>query len=305
MAGKYTLDELKTMFSEEGCELLEDEYLGCNQKLRYKCVCGNEAYTQTHRFKRGIRCRHCGAKKVAALKKLTIDQAKEVFVNGGCELLEDNYENNHTAMRYRCSCGNSSKITLSDFKTGKRCKACGVSKVAEKLAYDYSFVSSYFSSAGCILLDKTYTNNHAKLNYICSCGNKSKITFKSFLNGNRCKECSSEKRKGENHHNWNSERTERQRRLGRGADGPIRKWARHVKKRDDNTCVKCGISEEIMVAHHIESYDAKEELRFDVSNGATLCRRCHKSFHMTYGYKNNTKSQFGEFLRRVKDAHDY
>jgi len=65
-------------------------------------------------------------------KKLTYEFVKNYFEELGCELLEKNYKNTHYPMRYRCSCGNISKISFSSFKNGSRCKKCGDKKSSEK-----------------------------------------------------------------------------------------------------------------------------------------------------------------------------
>lgn len=54
-----------------------------------------------------------------------------------------------------------------------------------------------------------------------------------------------------------------------------------VKLRDNWTCQDCqdkGEKVGIQV-HHIKSWGAHPDLRYEVSNGITLCRRCHKSRH--------------------------
>lgn len=39
-----------------------------------------------------------------------------------------------------------------------------------------------------------------------------------------------------------------------------------------------------------------ESERLDINNGITLTEEIHKKFHKMYGYKNNTKKQFEEFI---------
>lgn len=55
-----------------------------------------------------------------------------------------------------------------------------------------------------------------------------------------------------------------------------KKWANDVKERDTYVCQKCGsnIKEEIH-AHHIVPWADSVALRFDISNGISLCRKCH------------------------------
>lgn len=52
-------------------------------------------------------------------------------------------------------------------------------------------------------------------------------------------------------------------------------WVGAVKYRDGFKCVKCG-SEYKTEAHHIKPVHSHPELILDVSNGMTLCKKCHK-----------------------------
>lgn len=51
-------------------------------------------------------------------------------------------------------------------------------------------------------------------------------------------------------------------------------WRRLVKERDKE-CKNCGIKENLH-AHHIIPWKINESKRFDIENGLTLCRSCHK-----------------------------
>lgn len=55
-------------------------------------------------------------------------------------------------------------------------------------------------------------------------------------------------------------------------------WRRAVLARDGHACVRCGATEHLH-AHHVEEWATCPELRFDVDNGQTLCRSCHRAEH--------------------------
>ena len=59
----------------------------------------------------------------------------------------------------------------------------------------------------------------------------------------------------------------------------MRKWKKLVFARDNYTCQNCGCVVGTLNAHHIKPFSAFQELRFDVSNGITLCRKCHINLH--------------------------
>jgi len=116
-------------------------------------------------------------------KKLSYQYIKKFFQDNRCELLDSEYKNSRTKLRYRCSCGNESLILWSHFKSGSRCNKC------YKRNLPISDVKDFFESKDCKLLSKEYINNREKLKYICNCGNISEITYGNFKNGQRCRKC--------------------------------------------------------------------------------------------------------------------
>lgn len=90
-------------------------------------------------------------------------------------------------------------------------------------------------------------------------------------------------------------------------------WRELIFKRDNYTCQKCGGQGCYLHPHHIKSYNIlmseflhkynqfspiedKETLTrlaityepfWDIDNGTTLCKKCHKEFHKLFGNKNN------------------
>jgi hypothetical protein len=74
-------------------------------------------------------------------------------------------------------------------------------------------------------------------------------------------------------------------------------WRKSVFERDNFTCQKCRIKGGHLHPHHILNFSQYPELRFDMDNGITLCKECHKLFHKIYGKQNNTREQLNEFLR--------
>jgi hypothetical protein len=56
-------------------------------------------------------------------------------------------------------------------------------------------------------------------------------------------------------------------------------WRKNVYIRDQHICQKCGITKCKIIAHHINEGSKYPELRYDINNGITLCRKCHKIVH--------------------------
>jgi len=55
-------------------------------------------------------------------------------------------------------------------------------------------------------------------------------------------------------------------------------WTKLVIQRDNNICQQC-CSTKRPHAHHIKPWDKFVDLRFDISNGQTLCNSCHAIIH--------------------------
>ena len=121
--------------------------------------------------------------------KHSFEFVKQAFKDKGCELLEEIYVNNAYPMRYVCSCGKESKKTYSALQQSPNCKNCGFIKIRENKQLSYEFVKNEFEKGGCKLISETYNNNYELLDYICECGNPSKITYGNFGAGHRCRNC--------------------------------------------------------------------------------------------------------------------
>ena len=59
---------------------------------------------------------------------------------------------------------------------------------------------------------------------------------------------------------------------------------------------KNGKKKTYLNAHHLDGWDWNKIDRYNVDNGITLCEICHKDFHLMYGYGENTKEQFEEYM---------
>jgi 5-methylcytosine-specific restriction endonuclease McrA len=61
-------------------------------------------------------------------------------------------------------------------------------------------------------------------------------------------------------------------------------WRNNVFERDNFTCQDCDQIGGYLNADHIKPFAFYPELRFELSNGRTLCHDCHKKTD-TYGVK--------------------
>jgi hypothetical protein len=129
--------------------------------------------------------------------KFTLEAVKAYFLSQDCVLLENEYKNTKTLMRYVCSCGNESKIRFEGFKIGNRCQNCKNKKNSlNNTKYNFKDVQRIVAESGCFLLETqdTYVNSQQRIKFICSCGKEFNTTFSLFLSGRRCTNCGIKKR---------------------------------------------------------------------------------------------------------------
>jgi len=86
----------------------------------------------------------------------------------------------------------------------------------------------------------------------------------------------------ENHYNWKGGITPEVMRIRNSEETAI--WRKAVFERDDYTCQGCGQRGGRLHCHHVKEFSKYPELRFEVSNGQTLCVSCHTKTH-NYGRK--------------------
>lgn len=85
-------------------------------------------------------------------------------------------------------------------------------------------------------------------------------------------------KRDEQHWNWQGgvsaiNKTERRNLMMRVE---YKNWRTAVFERDNYTCIECGARECDLNADHIKSWAKHKELRYEISNGRTLCVPCHK-----------------------------
>src|SRR5690606_40306416 len=122
------------------------------------------------------------------------------------------------------------------------------------------------------------------------------IDVGSITQGHGCYYCAIEKNSGENHHWYNPNLTQADREASRSFDPENAKWRMAIYRRDHFTCQVCGQKHDNLNAHHLDGYNWAIDSRYDIDNGITLCIICHRSFHSKYGFGNNTKEQFHEWI---------
>lgn len=207
---------------------------------------------------------------------------------------------NKTTWECVCHCGESFITTGLNLKSGNT-KSCGCfrNRPARK-----DITGKRFGRITATKIDRVI---YGKVWWICQCdcGNQSSVSVSHLISshtrscGCLLKEASSANarknlgKSGKDHPRWDASKTTEERENGRGEFGKI--WARRVLNRDNFQCCKCWSGKKLH-AHHLIAFTASKERRSDVSNGVTLCRNCHITFHKSYGYTGFSRSDLFHFI---------
>lgn len=80
--------------------------------------------------------------------------------------------------------------------------------------------------------------------------------------------------------NWRGGRKAESRMIRERVEAKL--WREAVFARDDHTCGLCLVRGGALEAHHIVPVSVNETLRYELSNGMTLCLKCHRYVTRTH-----------------------
>lgn len=257
-----------------------------------KCSCGEVGYLDRFNLVSGKTqgCNKCKGKRLVVKHRygnIGSTQGRLTIVD-----IDDSY--NYIC---KCSCGSTKMITKSNWNQGVQSCGCYKTEKAREL-YTDDLTGKTFGKI--TVLNVIYRDNSTpKWNCLCECGSEFETNGQTLKNGcGMCPKCWAKHNSGENNPSWNPNLTEEDRASNRCTqEGKQKVWRETIFKRDDYTCQHCGVRGGRLNAHHLDGYNWCVERRFDITNGVTLCKDCHRDFHKKYGYKNNTEQQFEEFMR--------
>lgn len=186
---KYTIEEARLAFNELNLELLENDYIDVFHMM--KCLC--KLHPKEIQFRNlkavlnGYGCLLCSCNTPASF-----EEVRSAFQVKGLELLETEYINTTTPMKYRCPKHPDKTLYKKyiDIKNGTGCPYCG-----NTVPYEYEVVKKEFQKRGYKLLSKHYHNNRQLLEYECPFHphKETFITYRCLLLGHGCRYCSKTK----------------------------------------------------------------------------------------------------------------
>lgn len=204
MGKRLIFGEVKKFVEENSeCRLLSTEYINNSTNLKFSCKCGNEFEAKYSKFRdRDKRqCNTCGLESRVSKRKLSLEYVKnfvETESNSGCELINKEYLNELTKMKFKCNCGKIFETTFLKFKgRGKmQCRGCGIgirasirTKTHEQFAQEiFDLVGKEYTVMG------EYVRDDAKIKMRHNvCGYEYEVTPSNILKDRRCPACKSSK----------------------------------------------------------------------------------------------------------------
>ena len=122
-------------------------------------------------------------------KKKTLEKVRQLFESRGFTLLSTEYVDSKSPLEYICSNGHLSKIGYGSLQGGHGCSKCSNNK--KKTINE---VELAFRQRGYTLLSTEYISSKSHLEYICSNGHQTKISFNKLQCERSCGFCSDKKK---------------------------------------------------------------------------------------------------------------
>lgn len=275
-------------------EVISEEYEGYNKPMIFNCKeHGNFNMSFAH-ISRGDKCQKC----VKSYRR-NINEVKQTFIDKGYIPTFDTF--NNVREKLTCIDAEGYKIVISLVKL-----------LGDRKPMIFGYLNPYTieniklwlknNNPEYKLLSTEYISSSKKLLFYCNKHNcEFSMTWNHMYSGETCSKCHRERTSGKNHHGYNSDLTDEERVLKRAYLGKdaMKFWKLDIHKKDDYICQCCGKRGGELHAHHLDGYGWCREKRVDKNNGITLCKECHKEFHVLYGKRDNTEDQFIEYYNDI------
>ena len=203
---------------------------------------------------------------------------------------------------------NFPKIRKSYFNRENVCYACRRSKLKKitKICPCCKTVFETHRKDKIYCSEKCYHDFKIANRIICYCeycGKELHLPSEKYERSKRhfCdKTCSGKYHIKEKNPSYNPNLDEEDRKLKRRIFG-YRNFRDDVLRRDMYTCQVTGDKNCVLEVHHLDGYDNFKDLRLNIENAITISKQIHALFHKIYGYGDNTKEQFIEFVTRFNN----
>jgi hypothetical protein len=176
---KLAFQKVQDGFKKQGLTLLDTKYVNSSTPMQYRCDIGHEGRLKWNHVQQGHGCAKC-----AGVAKLTLKEVQEGFRKQRLTLLDLEYVNCFTPMRYLCDMGHEGKMAWSSVRQGKGCAKC-----AGNVKPEHKEVQEGFRKQGLTLLDLEYVNSFTPIRYQCDAGHEGEKSWASVQQGYGCAKC--------------------------------------------------------------------------------------------------------------------
>jgi len=320
---KFGFDEVKNAFDERGYILLETKYKNNKTKMKYICPkhVDKELRICFSDLKSGYGCIYCAGKA-----KYSFSYVKEQFAEKGYVLLETDYKNNHSPLKYHCPehADKELFISFTGLLSGQGCAYC-----AGQGKPEFSEVVKEFNDRNYALLSTEYLNSVSLLKYRClkHPENELSISFHALKRSKgSCNSCYVESITGDGSHFWKGGVNT----LSLFLRNKTKEWKMNILKQHNYRCDISGENHNNLEVHHSVSFSVirnevlkelnmkpyrksgeytPEQLKKIVylflekqkeAIGFPLRKDIHKKFHKEYG-NNVTLDNYYEFKNNYKE----
>lgn len=187
VVGKYSTEEAKRLYEENGFKFLDDEYLGNKYRHNTEClVCGYRTRKKLNGALSGAGCIKC-AKKATP----TYEEVQSVLSKNNRELLDKSFKNTRQKVHVLCFDGDIPHLymqSVNNILNGTGCPFC-----SGRYKFSVEEVNNRLEDRGVKfrLVSESYGNNRTLHRFKCvECGHEEESTYQRMLQKKTCSVCS-------------------------------------------------------------------------------------------------------------------
>ncbi len=153
-----------------GGKCLSKKYVNSRTKLLWECAEGHQWESTPGHIGAGQWCPKCGHNKNAEIRRLTIEEMKQIANGMGGKCLSVRYINSGTKLKWECKEGHTWEAKPSHVKDGHWCPKCADRKKGETQRLTIEEMQKIAKKRGGKCLSATYKNSVTKLEWQCKKG---------------------------------------------------------------------------------------------------------------------------------------
>ena len=164
---------------KRGGRCLSPQYVNCSFPLLWQCALGHRWRAVPASIRKGHWCPAC-----AGVRRLTIEQMREIARSRGGGCLSESYTNIATKLRWRCSSGHEWDAAPLHVKKGHWCPVC-----ARVARLTLEALRQLAARKGGFCLSSEYVNSGHPLRWRCAAGHEWDARPKAIRAGHWCPAC--------------------------------------------------------------------------------------------------------------------